>query len=219
MKVFVGHDGKIRVRIGQENLGSESLGVWYGGSGAIRLRQFIDRNFGCYVLDPTVHRGTRDLPDFEFDRIKQHLPSAQFGNRFGGSSVDIRISLDDFAMLQASVTQLSTRLVRFGDALTVTFGDFSIWVAHLPGLSLFHLGDNSFLGFRKGTRSEGYEFSTLREDDMDVITSHLGSARLMKDQGRTLVDLGEDDVAKLVGMAEQWDSSVETVHRSKFLGG
>jgi len=39
MRVYVAHDGGLRVRIGHENLGSASLGPWYGGTGAIRLRQ------------------------------------------------------------------------------------------------------------------------------------------------------------------------------------
>src|ERR1700722_2915943 len=115
MKVFVGYDGRLRIRIGQENLGSESIGAWYGGAGAIRIIQFHDKTFWPYVLDPTVHRGTSDLPKTEFDRIKEHLPSAKFGARLGGSSVEIKISADDLAMLHARVTQLSTRLVRFGD--------------------------------------------------------------------------------------------------------
>ena len=48
MKVYIAHDGKLRVRIGRESLGSESLGPWYGGTGAIRLRQVIDGWFRAY---------------------------------------------------------------------------------------------------------------------------------------------------------------------------
>ncbi len=68
------HDGKLRVRLGQENLGSESLGPWYGGTGAIRLRQVPGGWFRAYRLDDRGYRGTAMLPEAEFHRVQEHVP-------------------------------------------------------------------------------------------------------------------------------------------------
>lgn len=67
MKVYVAHDGALRVRIGHETPGSESLGPWYGGTGAVRLRQVADAWFWAYRLDDHADRGTAKLPRDEFE--------------------------------------------------------------------------------------------------------------------------------------------------------
>jgi hypothetical protein len=77
MKVYVAYDGNLRVRIGQENLGSASLGPWYGGTGAIRLRQVHNTWFFVYQLDDHAPRGTSALSETAFERVREHLPSAR----------------------------------------------------------------------------------------------------------------------------------------------
>jgi hypothetical protein len=69
MKVYVAHDGLLRVRIGHEALGSESPGPWYGGTGAVRLRQWHGPHFWAYRLDDHAARGTSRLPEAEFGRV------------------------------------------------------------------------------------------------------------------------------------------------------
>ena len=77
MKVYGALDGTLRVRIGHENLGSEALGRWYGGTGAVRLRQVHGTWFWAYRLDGHACRGTSTLPEAEFWRVREHLPSAR----------------------------------------------------------------------------------------------------------------------------------------------
>jgi hypothetical protein len=99
MKVYVAYDGKLRVRIGHESPGSESLGPWYGGTGAIRLRQVLDTWFWAYRLDDHGYRGTGPLPETEFPRMREHIPSARVVEA-RGTNLYLRISEGDLRMLE-----------------------------------------------------------------------------------------------------------------------
>jgi hypothetical protein len=107
MKVYVAYDGKLRVRIGKETLGSESLGRWYGGTGAIRLRQVLDTWFWAYRLDDHGYRGTGSLPETEFGRVREHIPSACIVEA-RGRNLHIRISEADLRTLEGKVVPLRT---------------------------------------------------------------------------------------------------------------
>jgi len=197
MKVYVAHDGKLRVRIGRENLGSESLGPWYGGTGAIRLRQVLDTWFWAYRLDDRGYRGTASLPESEFPRVREHIPSARVIEA-RGTNLDIRVSEADLLILEGKVVPLRTRVARFGDGIVGLFGDFEVQHLARTKLGLFHLGGDRFNGFRIGPR-----YTALGEADMPGIVAHLPSARLLRDSLRTIVEVGDADLAKLLGMAEE----------------
>jgi hypothetical protein len=51
MKVYRPYDSMLGVRIGHEKSGAASLRPWYGGIGAIRLRQVLDGRSWAYQLD------------------------------------------------------------------------------------------------------------------------------------------------------------------------
>jgi len=105
MKVFLEWDDKQRVRIGQEHLDSHSHGPGYGGTGAIRLQQVMDRWFFAYRLDDHAPRGTAALHDGDFNIIKAHLPSAQ---KAGPQLTGIIISEEDLHELFEMTTDTPT---------------------------------------------------------------------------------------------------------------
>ena len=154
MKVYVAHDGKLRVRIGHETLGSEALGPWYGGAGAIRLRQVAEDWFRAYRLDGHACRGTAALPEAEFWRVREHLPSARVVTDFGHRSrnLDVRVSDADLRAMRERVAPLDTRVARFGPDLAAMFGDFEIAPVASSDIDLFHLGGRRCNGFRTGHR-------------------------------------------------------------------
>ena len=199
MKVFTAHDGKLRVRIGHENLGSESLGPWYGGTGAIRLRQVADDWFWAYRLDGHAYRGTTALPEAEFWRVRKHLPSARVVADFGHRSrnLDVRMSDADLRTLRERVAPLCTRVARRGPDLAVVFGDFEIAPAASSDIGLFHLGGRRFNGFRTGHRWIALE----ADDGMPAIAARLPSARLLRERHMSVVEVGDADLALLLGMA------------------
>jgi hypothetical protein len=197
MKVYVAHDGKLRVRIGYESLGSESLGPWYGGTGAIQLRQVLDTWFWAYTLDDHGYRGTAILPEPEFVRVREHIPSACVVEA-RGRNLDIRISEADLRMLEGKIVPLTTRVARFGDGIVALFGDFEVQHLARTKLGLFHLGGDRFNGFRIGPR-----YTTLGEADMPGIVAHLPSARLLREGPRAIVEMEDADLAKLLAMAEE----------------
>jgi hypothetical protein len=199
MRTYVGHDGMLRVRIGHENLGSESLRPWYGGTGAVRLRQVHDTWFWAYQLDGHADRGTSRLPEGEFRRIQEHIPSAQIAAPVGGErvrNIDVEISDADLAMLEERVEPLRTRVAPLGDGVAAIFGDWQIEAMTQVRLGLFHLGGQRFNGFRTGFR-----YTALRKADMTTIIAQLPSARLLRDGPQTTVEVNEDDLARLVATA------------------
>ena len=200
MRVFVAHDGKLRVLIGHEDLGSESLGPWYGGTGAIRLRQVAGDWFWAYRLDGHAYRGTAALPEAEFWRVREHLPSARVVTDLGHRSrnLDVRVSDHDLRALRERVVPLSTRVARFGPDLAAVFGDFEIAAVAASALGLFHLGGGRFNGFRTGHRWAALE----ADDDMPAILARLPSARLRREGRLSVVEVGDADLALLLGMAE-----------------
>lgn len=175
MRVFVAHDGALRVRIGKENLGSESLGPWYGGTGAIRLRQVADGWFWAYVLDGHAYRGTATLPEAEFWRVREHLPSARVVTIHGERTrnLDVQVSDADLRMLQERVVPLSTHVARFGTGMVAMFGDFQIDRTAGASLGLFHLGGNRFNAFRTGFR-----WAALGEVGLPPIAARLPPAAM-----------------------------------------
>lgn len=202
MKVFVAHDGKLRVRIGHENLGSESLGPWYGGTGAIRLRQVLDGWFRAYKLDDHGHRGTAALPEGELWRVREHLPGARaMDASWGGLSV--QVPENDLRMLHGRVVPLRTRVARFGSDLAAVFGDFELEPAARSGVGLFHLGGRRFNAFRAPLRTRS-GFAVLdAQSDMPVVAARLPSARLRREGDMAVVEVGDADLALLLGMAEE----------------
>ena len=194
MKVYVAHDGNFRVRIGRETLGSESLGPWYGGTGAVRLRQYYDTRFWVYRLDDHGHRGAADLPEAELWRVREHLPSVRAADWAGGTRVDV--SDEDLAALREKVVPLRTRIAEFGDGMVAVFGDFEIHPRYEHSLGLFHLGGRRFNGFRSR-----YTASALRDGDVPGIAARLPSARLLRDGPKTVVEVNDADLALLLRAA------------------
>lgn len=197
MKVFVGCDGKLRVRIGHVDLGSASLGPWYGGTGAIRLLQVSGTRFWAYRLDDHGYRGTAALPEAEFRRVREHMPSAHLV-RDGVGTTDVDVSDTDLAALRERVVPLRTRVARFGEGMAALFGDFPIASKDMFSLGLFHLGGRRFNGFRTG-----FHHTALRDGDMPDIAARLPSARLLRDGPKTVVEVGDPDLALLLGAAEE----------------
>jgi hypothetical protein len=201
MRVYRAYDNMLRVRIGQENLGSESLGPWYGGTGAIRLRQVLDTWFWAYGLDDNGYRGTARLPESEFQRIQEHIPSAHIVAPIAGDRVrnrDVSISDADLAMLEERVVPLRTRVAPLGDGVAATFGDWQIEVIAQVRLGLFHLGGRRFNGFRIGFR-----YTTLSKGDLPKIIAQLPSARIVRDRPRTIVEASDTDLARLSATAKE----------------
>lgn len=196
MKVYTAHDGKLRVRIGHENLGSESLGPWYGGTGAIRLRQIVDGWFRGYRLDDNGHRGTAALPEADFPLVQEHLPGARIADVSWGS-LSLEVPDDDLRMLRERVVPLRTRVARFEDNLAVMFGDFEIAAGAASAVGLFHLGGRRFNAFTTGVR-----WAALREDGLPVVAAHLPSACLLRNGDMSVVEVSDADLALLLGMAE-----------------
>ncbi|WP_206664809.1 hypothetical protein [Dankookia rubra] len=145
------HDGKLRIRIGHETLGSESLGPWYGGTGAIRLRQVADTWFWAYQLDDHGYRGTSILSPSEFWRVQQCVPSARIVD-VRGNNLGVRVSEAELATLRGRAVPLTTRVTVLGRGVVAMFGDFEIAPLATSALGLFHLGGNRFNGFRVGSR-------------------------------------------------------------------
>ena len=199
MKVYIAHDGALRVRIGHESLGSESLGSWYGGAGAIRLRQVHETWFWAYVLDGHAYRGTAKPSGVDFERVRERLPSARVVAIHGDRTrnLDVRVSDADLRMLRGRVVPLNTRVARFGTGMVAMFGDFQIDGTAGASLGLFHLGANRFNGFRTGFR-----YAALHESDMPGIAARLPSARLRREGDVSVVEVDEAALATLLGMAE-----------------
>jgi len=200
MKVYVAHHGKLRVRIGRENLGSESLGPWYCGTGAIRLRQVLDTWFWAYRLDDQGYRGTSILPPSEFCRVQEHISSARI-IEVRGNNLVVSMSEAGLATLQTRIVLLNTRVARLGDAVAM-FGDFEVQHLARAKLGLFHLGGNRFNSFRVGSR-----YTALDEEDMQGIIAHISSARLLREGHSAVVEVGGADLAMLLRMAEEADFS------------
>ena len=197
MKVYIAHDGKLRVRIGRENLGSESLGPWYGGTGAIRLRQVLDGWFRAYRLDDHGHRGTAALPAAELWRTREHLPGVRTMDLPGGG-LSVRVPDDDLRMLRDRVVSLSTRVARFGPDLAAMLGDFEIAAVARSAFGLFHLGGHRFNAFTTGVR-----WAALGQNGMPVVAARLPSARLRREGDMSVVEVDDADLARLLGMAEE----------------
>lgn len=199
MRVYVAHDGKLRVRIGKESLGSESLGPWYGGTGAIRLRQVHDGWFWAYVLDDHGYRGTAALPERRFGEVRAHIPSARVADDSGdrGRSLDVRVSDDDLRMLHQRVVPLRTRVARFGPDLAAMFGDFEIAAVAGSAFGWFHLDGRRFNAFTTGSR-----WAALCQDGMPTLAARLPSARLRREGDMSVVEVDDADLATLMGMAE-----------------
>lgn len=200
MKVYVAYDGGLRVRIGHENLGSESLGPWYGGTGAVRLRQVHDGWFWAYVLDGRAYRGTAKPSGVDFERVREHLPSARVVTVHGDRTrnLDVQVSDADLAMLQGRVVPLNTRVARFGTGMVAMFGDFQIDRTAGASLGLFHLGANRFNAFRTGFR-----YTAMDGGDIGGMVARLPSARLRRGGDMSVVEADDADLATLLGMAEE----------------
>ena len=200
MKVHIAHDGALRVRIGHENLGSEALGPWYGGAGAIRLRQFHDTWFWAYVLDGRAYRGTATLPEAEFCRVRERLPSARVVTVHGHRTrnLDVQVSGADLAMLREQVAPLSTRVARFAEGMVAMFGDFQIDGTAGASVGLFHLSANRFNAFRTGFRH-----TAMGGGDIEGMVARLPSARLRHEGDMSVVEVDDADLALLTGMAEE----------------
>ncbi|GAA0607183.1 hypothetical protein GCM10009416_50210 [Craurococcus roseus] len=198
MKVYVAHDGALRARIGKENLGSESLGPWYGGTGAIRLRQVHDGWFWAYVLDDHGYRGTAALPERRFGEVRAHIPSARVADdsEDRGRSLDVRVSDDDLRMLHQRVVPLRTRVARFGPGLAAMFGDFEIAAVAGSAIGLFHLSSGRFNAFTTGVR-----WAAMGRDGMPVVAARLPSARLRREGDMAVVEVDDADLATLLRMA------------------
>lgn len=203
MKVFVGWDGRprewdgrLRVRIGHVDLGSASLGPWYGGTGAIRLRHDYGTRFWAYRLDDHAYRGTTDLPETELWRVREHLPSVRAADWAGGTRVDV--SEADLAALRGKVVPLRTRVARFGEGMAALCGDFPMASKDMFSLGLFHLGGHRFNGFRTG-----FHHTALRDGDILRTAARLPSARLLRDGPKTVVEVNDADLALLLGAAEE----------------
>ena len=204
MRVFVAHDGKLRVRIGHETLGSESLGPWYGGTGAIRLRQVAADWFWAYRLDDHAYRGTAALPEADFWRVREHLPSARVATDLGERSrnLDVRVPDADLRMLRERVVPLSTRVARFGQDLAAVFGDFGLAPLVGAGVGLFHLGGGRFNAFRTPLRTRS-GFAALEADrDMPAIAARLPSARLRREGDMSFVAVDDADLSRLLATAQ-----------------
>ena len=189
------------MRIGHETLGSESLGPWYGGTGAIRLRQVADDWFWAYRLDDHGYRGTATLPESEFRGVREDLPSARVATDLGHRSrnLDVRVSDHDLRALRERIVPLGSRVARFGPDLAAMFGDFEIAAFASSDIGLFHLGGRRFNAFRTGSR-----WTALgAEADMPVITARLPSARLLPEGPTSVVEVNDADLARLLGMAEE----------------
>ncbi len=110
--------------------------------------------FWAYRLDGHACRGTAALPEAEFWRVREHLPSARVVTDLGHRSrnLDVRVSDRDLRMLRERVVPLSTRVARLGPGLAAMFGDFEIAAVASSDIGLFHLGGLRFYGFRTGHR-------------------------------------------------------------------
>jgi hypothetical protein len=202
------YDGALRVRIGEERLGSASLGPWFGGTGAVRLIQIHKTWFWAYRLDAHAPRGTSRLPEAEFGRVLEHLPSARI-LRGTPRSLDVEVSEADLAVLRSQVVPLSTRVARLGAgdgrvgsvaSVMAMFGDFDLALSGRAARVLFHLDGRRFLAFRLiGGRVQG----GLNEGDMAAVAAHVPSARLLREGERSLVEVDDADFAALQAMAQE----------------
>ncbi|MGG5824011.1 hypothetical protein [Falsiroseomonas sp. HW251] len=191
MKVYRAYDRLLRVRIGHELLGSESLGSWYGGTGAIRLRQLRDGWFHAYQLDVNGYRGSSTLPGAEFARVQAEIPSARVVGE-SGINLDVRISDDDVRNLEGAVLPLLTRIARLDGGVVAMFGDFQIAPVADARIGLFHLGGTRLNGFRIGFR-----YTALRQRDLAEVAAHLPSARLIREGQQTMIDVSEAELIRL----------------------
>jgi hypothetical protein len=156
----------------------------------------LDTWFWAYRLDDEGYRGTSSLPQAEFDRVREHIPSARIVSA-RGSSLDVRVSEADLRMLRGAVVPLSTRIARFGGGIAALFGDFEVPCLAGERLGLYYLGSNCFNGFHIGLSD-----SVVGEGDMPGIVSHLPSARLQRDGAMAIVEVDEADLAMLLRTAE-----------------
>lgn len=194
MKVCRAHDELLRVRIGLENLGTESLGAWYGGTSAIRLRQIHDTWWWAYKLDDLGHRGTSNLTHAEFEMVRQQVPSATIKASVG-RNLEFTMSSEDLQRLESQIVELETKMAKFGDDIAVLFGDFDIRALRRPEIGLFHLIGNRFNGFRPS-----FHYEALRDDDLPAINRHLPSATLVREGPQTLIEVDDGDIAMLMEM-------------------
>ena len=147
MKVFVAHDDALRVRIGKENLGSESLGPWYVGTGAIRLRQVHGDRFRAYRLDAADTAARRPSRRPSSGMCASTCPGRASGVRL---SLDVDVPEDALAASKARAVPLRTRLARLGKGAVAMFGDFQTERAAGAPSGLFHLGGDRLTAFRTG---------------------------------------------------------------------
>ena len=152
--------------------------------------------FWACRLDDHAYRGTTDLPETELWRVREYLPSVRAADWAGGTRVDV--SEADLAALRERVAPLCTRVARFGESMAALFGDFPMAPKDMFSLGLFHLGGRRFNGFRTG-----FHHTALRDGDMPGITARLPSARLLRDGPKTVVEVGDPDLALLLGAAEE----------------
>ncbi len=154
--------------------------------------------FRAYRLDGHACRGTAALPEAEFWRVREHLPSARVVTdpRSRSRNLDVRVSEADLRMLEGTVVPLRTRVARFGPDLAAMFGDFEIAPAASSDIGLFHLGGNRFNAFRTGSRWAALE----ADDGRPAIAARLPSA-LLREGDMSVVEVGDADLASLLGMA------------------
>lgn len=193
------HDGRLRVRIGHENLGSESLGPWYGGTGAVRLRQVLDNWFWAYTLDDHARRGTAGLPEEEFWRVQECIPAARLKHPLVRPTLDIDVPDADLASLTAQAAPLRTRVAQFGPGMVALFGDFQIERVAGAAIGLFRLGGRRFNAFR----TDGGRWTALHGRDMPGVVGSLPSARLSPNGPMSIVEMDDADFAGLLEAAEE----------------
>ena len=214
----VTYNNKLTIRIGYENLSEESLGSWYGGTGAIRIRQELGSWFYAYELDANEpYGGIRSLSKKSIKLLEEKYSFYNFGareaypNRSGNRIVsDFDLSGDQLNDLKIKSTPLSTRITDVDDSIRVMFGDFCMYAADDMDICLFHWKDNIFNCFQPWHSSGGIDFRNVSIDECSYILSIFPSAKFNKTKNQTFMILPDSDLVELSLKAESlnWQRTI-----------
>ena len=200
MRIIRNCNHKLEIRIGFPNLGNESLGPWYGGDNAIRVKQFHDIMFSAYALDSSPDGdGTRCATKADFKSIAGYFPSIQGQpmNRLITKSSDyvyFDIAKPELDALMICVSERATTTC-YQHNILVMFGDFDFYTTmDNVGTTLFHWGGNTFNAFVHHGRTS---FAAIEATERKEIRREFPSATFKRVNQQVFVTLSDCDVVML----------------------